>query len=174
MQTIIYQSIIETPLRPMIAFASPKGLCAFEFVEGASREQHLLEKLKARFGNIEIRKELSAILQTTKQWLDEYFSGNEPTVSVPLDIVGDPFEESVWQHLLPIPFGAVISYGDIAKKLGDIGLSRAVGRAVGHNPIPIIIPCHRVMGSNGHLTGYSGGIEKKKWLLAHEGYSLFF
>jgi methylated-DNA-[protein]-cysteine S-methyltransferase len=88
---------------------------------------------------------------------------------VPLDPQGTDFERRVWDLLREIPYGATTSYGVLAKRLGDITLSRAVGAANGSNPIPIIVPCHRVIGSNGDLTGFGGGLERKRWLLEHEG-----
>lgn len=110
-----------------------------------------------------------------KAWLDRYFLGEKPAISeLPLAPVGGEFRQEVWKILCEIPYGQVITYGDIAKKLADkmnrkTMSAQAVGGAVGHNPISIIIPCHRVVGSGGSLTGYSGGIEKKMWLLTHEG-----
>lgn len=108
------------------------------------------------------------VMKWTLRELDEYFKGNLTVFTVPLAAKGTPFQHRVWSELVQIPFGVTTSYGAIAKKLGDPLLSRAVGTANGSNPIAIIVPCHRVVGSNGHLTGYAGGIERKKWLLDHE------
>ena len=110
-----------------------------------------------------------------KDWLDDYFAGKKPEISdLPLAPIGSKFRQEVWKTLMEIPYGEVITYGRIAKELIErTGVknmsSQAVGGAVGHNPISIIIPCHRVVGSNGSLTGYSGGLEKKIKLLQHEG-----
>ncbi len=115
------------------------------------------------------------ILTATKNWLDKYFAGQRPAISdLPLAPNGGAFRTAVWNILCEIPYGEVITYGDIAKKMAvkmnkASMSSQAVGGAVGHNPISIIIPCHRVVGSNGSLTGYSGGIGKKIKLLEHEG-----
>lgn len=102
------------------------------------------------------------------QWLNIYFSGKEPDFLPPLQPQGSDFRQAVWNALLEIPFGETTTYGDLAKTVGCAS-SQAVGGAVGHNPISIIIPCHRVVGSNGSLTGYAGGIKKKVSLLQLEG-----
>lgn len=103
--------------------------------------------------------------------LDEYFQGSRKVFNLPLNSGGTEFQRKVWDKVYEIPFGETKSYGDIANSLGDSKLSRAVGLANGANPIPIIIPCHRVVGSNGTLTGYAGGLDRKRWLLNHEGIS---
>ena len=116
-----------------------------------------------------------AVFKSAFAWLDAYFAGENPaTDALALKPQGTPFQQRVWQKLLQIPLGQLRSYGSIGKELAaEDGKStfsaQAVGGAVGHNPISIIIPCHRVVGSNGSLTGYAGGIEKKVWLLKHEG-----
>lgn len=115
------------------------------------------------------------VFDATKKWLDRYFTGDKPTVSeLPPAPAGSEFRQGVWSILCEIPYGAVITYGDIAKKMaakmGRENMSnQAVGGAVGHNPISIIIPCHRVVGANGSLTGYAGGIATKVKLLELEG-----
>lgn len=117
----------------------------------------------------------SPVLCQTKQWLDRYFSGNKPQINeLPLSPVGSEFRKAVWKILCEIPYGQTTTYGEIAQKMAeDRGLetmsAQAVGGAVGHNPVSIIIPCHRVVGTNGSLTGYAGGMEKKIWLLTYEG-----
>ncbi|MGN1409287.1 MAG: methylated-DNA--[protein]-cysteine S-methyltransferase [Eubacteriales bacterium] len=116
------------------------------------------------------------ILLRAEKWLEDYFSGKRPPVSeLKLSPHGSEFRRTVWDILLEIPYGEVRTYGDIAKDAASrLGVKRmsaqAVGGAVGHNPISIIIPCHRVVGSDGSLTGYAGGVDKKLWLLRHEGY----
>ncbi len=100
--------------------------------------------------------------------LSDYFSGNRKEFSLPLDPQGTDFQKQVWQELLAIPFGETRSYLDIALKLGDKNLTRAVGAANGKNPIAIVVPCHRVIGENGSLTGYAGGLWRKEWLLDFE------
>jgi methylated-DNA-[protein]-cysteine S-methyltransferase len=100
--------------------------------------------------------------------LEEYFSGERRSFDLELDPEGSDFEKRVWEKLLLIPYGATTTYGEIARKLGDLGASRAVGFANARNPVAIIIPCHRVIGADGDLTGYAGGMHRKRWLLAHE------
>ena len=114
------------------------------------------------------------VFDAAKRWLDQYFSGREPETAVPLHLTGTPFQNSVWELLRAIPYGQTTTYGSLAKRLaGERGLShmspQAVGGAVGHNPVSILVPCHRVLGANGSLTGYAGGLDKKKALLSLEG-----
>ena len=107
------------------------------------------------------------VFDLTRQWLDIYFSGKEPTFTPPLLLQGSPFRKQVWQLLLEIPYGRTMTYGELARKL-QCKSAQAVGGAVGHNPISIIIPCHRVIGADGSLTGYAGGVERKASLLKLE------
>jgi methylated-DNA-[protein]-cysteine S-methyltransferase len=108
-------------------------------------------------------------LPAAAQQLKEYFSGARREFDLPLKLQGSEFQQSVWHELLKIPFGETRSYGQLAKRLGNPNGSRAVGLANGRNPIAIIVPCHRVIGADGSLTGFGGGIERKEWLLSHEG-----
>ena len=111
----------------------------------------------------------SDVLVLAADELREYFAGHRRTFTVPLRPDGTGFQQIVWRALLAIPFGETRSYGQIAAAIGRPSASRAVGAANGRNPLAIIVPCHRVVGANGHLTGYSGGMDIKRWLLAHEG-----
>ena len=114
------------------------------------------------------RWEETPLLRQTEDWLDRHFAGLRPDpAELPLDPAGTDFRRRVWQQLCRIPYGQTITYGALARELG-VGSARAVGNAVGRNPISVIIPCHRVVGAAG-LTGYAGGLERKKWLLSHEG-----
>ncbi len=106
--------------------------------------------------------------ETSKQ-LNAYFAGELTVFDLPIIFSGSDFQNSVWNSLLEIPFGETCSYGDIARKLNNPGASRAVGLANGTNPIPIVVPCHRVIGSDNSLTGFGGGVETKRYLLEHEG-----
>ena len=120
-------------------------------------------------------RESSPVLRQAGLWLDRYFAGERPAISeLPLAPIGSEFRKEVWQVLCEIPYGETTTYGEISQKIAARrGLERmsaqAVGGAVGHNPISIIVPCHRVVGSNGSLTGYAGGLQKKIKLLTHEG-----
>jgi methylated-DNA-[protein]-cysteine S-methyltransferase len=105
--------------------------------------------------------------------LGEYFAGNRLDFDLPLRLQGTEFQQRVWRALTEIPYGATWSYGELAKRIGNPNASRAVGLANGRNPISILVPCHRVIGADGSLTGYGGGLERKQWLLAHEGLHQF-
>lgn len=116
-----------------------------------------------------VRQDDLPVFTDVRHWLDGYFLGNPPDISVlPLCPSGTAFQLRVWEILQTIPYGETISYGAIAKKISPTMSAQAVGQAVGKNPISIIIPCHRCVGSLGQLTGYAGGLDKKKWLLEHE------
>ncbi|OFY16378.1 MAG: hypothetical protein A2X11_15250 [Bacteroidetes bacterium GWE2_42_24] len=112
--------------------------------------------------------DLSAHLINCKEQLQAYFTGNLKQFNIPMNPRGTDFQRKVWQLLQEIPFGQTISYLELARRSGNRNLTRAVGAANGQNPIPILIPCHRVIGSNGSLTGFAGGLAVKKWLLEHE------
>jgi len=111
----------------------------------------------------------TALLALARQQLDEYFARTRTTFDLPLEPTGSAFQRRVWDALRAIPYGTTVSYSEIARRLGDVRATRAVGTANGQNPIPIIVPCHRVVGAHGELTGFGGGIDRKRWLLEHEG-----
>ena len=114
------------------------------------------------------------VFDQCKRWLDNYFSGEQPPMDIPLAPQGSPFRQAVWQLLLQIPYGEVMTYGQIAQRMEEQTQkhmsAQAVGGAVGHNPISLLIPCHRVLGSGGSLTGYAGGVAVKERLLRLEGH----
>jgi len=143
--------------------ATPIGTLAISGTEAGIRTIRFLDEPVEQPGPVP--PELAACTQQ----LAEYFAGTRTTFTVELLPQGTPFEQRVWAHLLDIPFGETRTYAQIAEALGDLKTIRAVGRANGRNPIPIIIPCHRVIGSDGGLVGYGGGLWRKQWLLAHEG-----
>jgi O-6-methylguanine DNA methyltransferase len=165
---VLHRAIIATPIGEMLALASPSGLCALEF-DGRRRHERLEARLRKWFPPHAIEDGEAPILARTREWLARYFDGASADArDFPIVMHGAPFERRVWQALLDIPPGQTRSYGAIAKALGSSGASRAVGMANGANPIAIIVPCHRVIGSNGTLTGYGGGLDRKTWLLNHE------
>jgi methylated-DNA-[protein]-cysteine S-methyltransferase len=171
----LYRCLLTTPLGEMLALASDEGLCALEFttVKGRARGEERLTRLDARlarwFPPHEIVDRETATIARTRRWLHDYFDGTSAAVTeLPLDMRGAPFERRVWVALQSIPPGQTTSYGAIAEALGSTGASRAVGAANGANPIAVIVPCHRVIGSSGSLTGYGGGLDRKTWLLDHE------
>ncbi|MCI5053056.1 MAG: methylated-DNA--[protein]-cysteine S-methyltransferase [Simkaniaceae bacterium] len=113
-------------------------------------------------------KQMHPIIEETKRQLSEYFAGTRRAFDLPLAIDGTPFQKRVWQELAKIPYGETISYGEQARRIGDKNKARAVGCANGHNPLSIVIPCHRVIGASGKLTGFAGGLDKKSHLLELE------
>ncbi len=152
----------------MIALASDDALCALEF-DGPRQRHRLGARLRKWFPPHVLEDRESAVIARTRTWLARYFAGESADVGgLPLDMHGAPFERRVWRELLEIPPGETRTYGSIAVRLATIGASRAVGLANGANPIAIIVPCHRVIGSSGSLTGYGGGLDRKSWLLNHE------
>ena len=116
--------------------------------------------------------EENEVIQETITQLDAYFKGQRQQFDIPLDLTGTHFQQTVWQQLLHVPYGQVASYQDIAHAINKPRAMRAVGAANGQNPVSIVVPCHRIIGSNGRLTGYGGGLWRKEWLLKHEGYLL--
>jgi methylated-DNA-[protein]-cysteine S-methyltransferase len=148
---------MESPVGPLLLVADSSGLRRIEFVNGRKPVQP------------DPRRQADAEpLRETSRQLRAYFAGELETFDLPLAPEGTPFQLTVWKHLCEIPYGETISYGELARRIGNANASRAVGLANGSNPIPIVIPCHRVIGSNGKLTGYGGGLPIKEKLLALE------
>lgn len=116
-----------------------------------------------------VHAEDAAVLAQAQAQLEEYFQGSRKSFDLPLDLVGTPFQREVWQALLAIPFGATSTYGEVARRCGRPRAVRAVGGAIGRNPVSIVVPCHRVVGSDGSLTGFGGGLPRKRALLRIEG-----
>jgi methylated-DNA-[protein]-cysteine S-methyltransferase len=116
----------------------------------------------------EVTDKIPSVLQEAVNQLNDYFTGNRSAFDFKMNPSGTEFQQKVWQELLNIPFGKTLSYLDLSKKLGDVKAIRAVASANGKNPLWIVVPCHRVIGTNGSLTGYAGGLWRKKWLLEHE------
>lgn len=165
-QNLILVHRFTTPLGPMFVCATDKGICLLEFVERDILEKEF-EELQKRLKATVIAGENEHVKQVKKE-IAEYFEGKRKTFDVSLDMPGTDFQKAVWQHLLTIPIGAKTTYQTIAEKIEKPKAVRAVGAANGRNRISIIVPCHRVIGSDGKLRGYGGGIERKEWLLAHE------
>ena len=122
--------------------------------------------------NVEISTKIPEELKEAVLQLQDYFDGKRTTFTFPLNPSGTDFQKKVWDELLHIPFGKTCSYLDLSKKLGDVKAIRAVASANGKNPLWIVVPCHRVIGTDGSLTGYAGGLWRKKWLLEHENPTL--
>jgi len=154
---------IETPVGPLLAGASATSVVLLEFSERAILEQQV-ETVRQRL-NVDIVEGSSRLLQTLRQQLSEYFAGERHNFDLPLDYPGTQFQRSVWSTLLTIPYGQTRSYIDVARTIGDVKATRAVGTANGMNRIAIVIPCHRVINANGELGGYGGGLWRKRLLL---------
>ena len=152
------QTTIATPLGPLLLARTTRGLAGAWF-EGQKHHPGPL---------VAVRRPDDALLREAADQLHAYFAGERDSFELPLDLHGTPFQRAVWQALLAIPGGRTRSYGEIARALGAASALRAVGGAVGRNPLSVIVPCHRVVGSDGAMTGYAGGVERKRALLALE------
>ena len=167
---MMYKSIYNSPLGPITLVSDGENLIGL-YLEG---QVHFEQTIKEE---VITRDDLS-VFMLINNWLDKYFAGEVMEVgNLPLRLEGSPFRKSVWHILSKIPYGKLITYGDIAKEMALLtGKERmsaqAVGNAVGHNPISIIVPCHRVVGSDGKLTGYAGGLDLKIKLLEIEGHTI--
>lgn len=148
---------MDSPVGTLKLVASDRGLAAILWEnDEAARVPHV---------NSAVATDRNPVLLDTEKQLSEYFAGVRKEFSLPLDFIGTDFNKKVWQVLLRIPYGETTTYGQLAKKLGCVSLSRAVGAANGKNPISIVAPCHRVIGANGRLIGFAGGLETKAFLL---------
>lgn len=153
-------SIVNSPLGPVRLAASAQGLSGVWF-EGQD------ESIHASRWTLDANH---ALLQQAARQLTEYFAGQRRTFDLPLDLsTGTPFQQAVWRALLDVPFGQTCSYGKVSTTIGKPTAVRAVGGAIGRNPLSIVVPCHRVIGASGALTGYSGGMDRKVALLTLEG-----
>lgn len=143
-------------------FSSPAGLIQIIAEENALTGIYFVETKTED-------ETVSPVILTAKQWLSDYFAGLQPDPNtIPIRLKGTAFQLAVWDILKEIPYGKAVTYGDIAKRFGRPMSAQAVGNAVGRNPVSILIPCHRVLGANSRITGYTGGLDKKRCLLQHE------
>ena len=157
---LLAQAELDTPIGAMTALASERGLVGLWF-HGQAHHPGAFDA--------PTRPDAPAIV-AARRWLDAYWSGRAiDTAEVPLDLQGTPFQRAVWQALRAIAAGRTRSYGELAAAAGSPAAVRATGAAIGRNPVGVIVPCHRVIGSNGSLTGYAGGLPRKQALLQHEG-----
>lgn len=148
---------IASPIGDLLAVRDEIGLTQLQLPQGKRPQRVDAAWTRDDAAFADVRSELA-----------EYFAGERRTFTVPLHPAGTPFQQRVWAALADIPYGETTSYGKTAVAIGSPTASRAVGLANGQNPIPVIVPCHRVVGANGSLTGYGGGLDAKRWLLAHE------
>jgi methylated-DNA-[protein]-cysteine S-methyltransferase len=152
---------IETPLGPMTALATAHGLAALLFDE---------DKYHSGPYDAVLLDEGDPHIQSARHWLLAYWRGEDPpTGSVTMDANGSLFQRAVWRVLLRIPLGRTWTYGEVARQVGNGAMPRATGTAIGRNPLALLVPCHRVIGANGSLTGYASGLPRKERLLQHEG-----
>jgi methylated-DNA-[protein]-cysteine S-methyltransferase len=162
--TTLTQTTIESPVGVLRIIASDAGIRAVLWpIERDSRVTF----------DEEITDGTHPILEEAKAQLKAYIDGDRDDFDLPLDLVGTDFQRAVWEGLQQIPYGSTRSYGELASDLDRPGAARAVGTATGRNPVSIIVPCHRLVGSTGSLTGFAGGIDAKRWLLDHESHKLF-
>jgi O-6-methylguanine DNA methyltransferase len=167
----LHYTIIESPIGPLFVAASDRGLVALEFDKRLPGQQTIRPNprdLRAENSTVHFTEFASAIRPYTRQ-LEEYFAGQRRHFDFPLDLRGTSFQLACWQALLAIPYGETRSYADIARAVGRPQGFRAVGMANNRNPVAIVVPCHRVIASDGSLCGYGGGLEIKRKLLELEG-----
>ena len=164
---ILEHDVVASPVGHLELFARGRALCALGFADGRGDMRAWLQR---RFGAIDVRptKDPAGLVSA----LNAYFYGDTAVIdTLCVDTGGTAFQMKVWTALRAIPVGQTISYAELARRVGSPKAVRAVGLANGQNPVSIVVPCHRVIGSNGRLTGYGGGLHRKEWLLRHEGVS---
>ena len=156
----MYFSVIESPIDDLMLIANEQGLTGLYMKQSFPKEDETIQW-----------KRCDERLSDARRQIVEYFQGERQVFDLPLSPLGTPFQMKVWEALQRIPYGTTISYGELAHRIGQPTASRAVGAANGKNPISIIVPCHRVIGASGALTGFGGGIDRKRFLLDLEGQS---
>lgn len=156
---------IESPIGTLLLVAETNALCALEF---ADRREGMMRSLVSRYGPVRLRRSDGLDAQAGR--VRAYLTGQLDALdALAVDPGGTPFQQRVWSALRRVPAGATVTYGALAASIGSPTAARAVGAASGRNPVSLIVPCHRVVGSDGSLTGYGGGVDRKRWLLRHEG-----
>jgi methylated-DNA-[protein]-cysteine S-methyltransferase len=161
---VVVVHTFESPIGPLTAGERTGRVCLLHFGADSPDIDPVLERWYP--GEPRVRRALPQVAEALRR----YFGGDLAALdAVPAELNGTPFQKAVWQALRRIPPGTTISYGELARRIGQPTSVRAVGAANGANPVAVIVPCHRVIGSNGTLTGYGGGLDRKRWLLAHEG-----
>ena len=159
MSTELFSSVIDSPVGPLTIVATDQGVRAILWPD----DDPTRVRLDTSIENPDHR-----VISMTVTQLSEYFDGERTDFDVPLDPVGTEFQRAAWDALRSIPYGTTVSYGEQAERMGDRRKARAVGAANGRNPISIVVPCHRVVGADGTLTGFAGGTDTKAWLIEHE------
>jgi len=159
MNDLLATTTVDSPIGRLTIVASDHGLRAVLWPDD--------DPVRVRLADTRERPD-HRVVQLAATQLAEYFAGDRRSFDVPLDVVGTDFQRSAWDALCTIDYGTTVSYGEQAARMGDRRKARAVGAANGRNPVSIVVPCHRVVGADGSLTGFAGGVETKAWLLAHE------
>jgi methylated-DNA-[protein]-cysteine S-methyltransferase len=159
MSSQLFSTVVDSPVGALTIVAGDDGLRAILWPDDDPSRVRLAETTE---------DPLHPVISATADQLVEYFDGERTEFDIPLDPVGTEFQRAAWAALCSIPYGTTVSYGEQAERMGDRRKARAVGAANGRNPISIVVPCHRVVGANGALTGFAGGTDTKAWLLAHE------
>jgi len=165
MKSTISYSQTESPLGAIWIAATPTGLCCIGLGEG--QPDTFFTWISRHLPDMPLSAD-PAVLEPAAAQLDEYLAGRRQSFDLAIDVHGTPFQNEVWTQLMGIPYGSTVTYGQIARRIGRPTASRAVGAAIGANPLPIVIPCHRVIGSKGALVGYGGGLKNKETLLKIE------
>jgi methylated-DNA-[protein]-cysteine S-methyltransferase len=162
---MITYTAIPSPIGELLLAADDSGLTAIRFEQNRhGRDERADWTPVARAHGAAVR-----VLAAARAQLDAYFAAEITSFDLPLSPQGTPFQQRVWAALRDIPFGETTSYGELARRIGDPKAVRAVGAANGRNPLPLVVPCHRVIGADGSLVGFGGGMDRKRWLLQHEG-----
>ena len=169
---ILHHEILDSPIDGLLAIVSPEGLVALEF-NGARRLGVARRRLAARLPGAVFSEapRRGGPLAPVRDWFRAYWAGLA-VPAIQYRLYGTEFQVAVWEALFEVPAGSTSTYGALARRVGRPDAARAVGAAVGQNPIAIVAPCHRIVGADGSLTGFGGGLPRKKWLLAHEGASV--
>lgn len=158
---------MDTPIGPLLIASTSKGLCRIDFNKGNKAVYNLHRWAKKWLNHEQVKEDQDGLKDVCVQ-LDEYFNGKRQTFDITMDLYGTPFQKMVWTALSNIPYGQTRSYKEVAKEIGTPKAVRAIGGANNKNPLPIIVPCHRVIGTNGALVGYGGGLNIKEYLLKLE------
>ncbi|MAT05910.1 MAG: cysteine methyltransferase [Acidimicrobiaceae bacterium] len=166
-----YATTMLSPIGELTIVANAEAIVAIRWdTESDDRHPDARNPVDGNLGEVEMRDDATThpVLAAAVEQLTEYFDGARTEFELPLAPIGTEFQRQAWQQLSRIPYGETITYGEQAIRLGDRNKMRAVGAANGKNPIPIVVPCHRVVGADGKLTGFAGGLDNKAWLLDHE------
>lgn len=165
---MIFWTIMKgTPLGNILLVEEDGRLIRVKYLDPDPVESEIMNALSVP--DEEVYQQDTPFLDATEAQLQEYFKDNRTQFDLPFHYTGTSFQEQVWDVIASVPFGEFVTYGEIARRIGRANAGRAIGNACGRNPLPIIVPCHRVLGANGALGGYSSGLDKKRWLLRLEG-----